>query len=195
MIFTLSQLIDDLLAWMGEAAPAASPAGISGAMDVPTALRRKASVLLPAVGSLLILEAPAAMLPGAEHYAGNVELRRAGCGLYAADLSLPEDMVRIVSVKMAGWNRTLERFEEADSAAYGCQWSQHPAIAGNPDRPKGYLRHGNGGRILTVIGSVGAGDAPEHLLLWRVPKVDVGGSFRFPAPLYPELVEKLSAEL
>lgn len=195
MIYTLSQLSEDLMARMGEAPVGVSPPSEWGDMTLASQVRRKAAALLPYVGKQLIMSAALPQLGGAEHHVGDTTMRKMECGLYGADIALPEDVARIVSVKMRSWSREVQEIAEPGSGGYECQWSEEPGIAGSAERPKGYLLHGGGGLALRAIGSESPDDTPEHLLLWRQPKVDIEGKFRFPASIYPELIEKLSAEI
>lgn len=172
-----------------------NPDAEASAQGIPTvrsALERKIGSLLPEVGGTLLREAPASSLGGAESLAdAAVTVRMAPCGFYAADIELPEDFVRLVGLRVAGWKRTVSEVVGAGDALYACRWSAEPGIAGSAERPKAYLRASASGYVLTAIGGESAEMTVEQLLLWRQPKADPDGNFRFPEALYPALVRFL----
>lgn len=166
-----------------------SPSAIPGPADV---IALKAESLLPGVGAKLLREASAAMLGDGAPVEATVTMRRMPCGLYAAEVAWPEDFVRLASVKMAGWERSLEPIIYIGDVGWGCQWSEEAGIAGCPSRPKGYVVASSAGRILRLMGSETSADELEWLRWWRIPR---GDSFEFPAALYPTLVSEISRNL
>lgn len=160
--------------------------------------------LLPEVGSRLIREAS---LPlegnvgegtpcsvGLEVSASLVS-RLMPCGLYAVEVQLPEDFLRIGSAKMGEWLHSVSETVAPRDSDWACQWSSEPGIAGCPTRPRAYLDSGSAGLLLRLVGSEGGEDALEWLRVWRIPVADEEGRFRFPAVIYPELVSALTKRL
>ncbi len=187
MNYTLQQLINDVMGSVGETA-GPSPSAIPGPAET-IALRVES--LLPEVGRKLLLEAPLALLGEGEALTDStMTLRLMPCGLYAAEVALPEDFVRLVSVKMEGWEREIGNIIYIGEEEWGCQWSEEAGIAGCPVRPRGYVAAGVEGRVLRLVGSVAPTDALEWLRGWRLP---YGDAFSFPAPLYPPLVKEISS--
>lgn len=188
MIYTLANLVKDVMSAMGETTEVSPSPGISGIPSPSDIMHKKISSLLPAVGGKLLIEASPEMLAGAEDYKPVFNSCKSVCGLYAFDITLPEDFIRLVSLKMKSWKRSINTFVTPGSQSYMRRSSPEPAIAGSPDRPMAYLC----GDVLSVCGSESASDSPEHLLIWRIPRPDSAGNFRFPASLYPALLTRLT---
>ncbi|MCM1489272.1 MAG: hypothetical protein NC095_00370 [Muribaculum sp.] len=187
MICSIEQLIEDVMSRMGETSEVSPSAGLTGVPTLEDILKRKISSFLPEVGKKLLVEASAEMLAGAEDYHVEVSARKVPAGLYAVDIPLPEDFVRLVSLKMRSWQRSVEKVFTPGSDGFQRQYSAEPGISGCPLCPQAYLSNG----ILSAIGSETASDTLEHLHLWRIPTPDSAGNFHFPAPLYPDLLSHL----
>lgn len=191
MTYTLQNLVNDVMSVMGETSAASPASGISGIPSLSDILQRKISSLLPGVGRKLLIEASPEMLAGAEEYKTDINSRKTVCGLYAYDIHLPEDFIRLVYLKMKSWMRGVNLLVTPDSQSYLRRFSPEPAIAGSPDRPMAYLC----GDVLSAYGSESASDSPEHILIWRIPRPDSAGNFPFPAALYPDLLSHLIKQL
>lgn len=194
MIYTLEQIRHDVMSRMGET-PEVSPSSSLGSIPhISQILDRKIRSLVPEFGSKLILDAPLEKLTGAEEYTADITPRKSKCGLYAFDIPLPDDFLRLVSVRMKSWERAVLSVITPDSDKYLCQYSPEPGIAGCPSRPMAYLSPG----ILTAIGSASPSDSLDHLLLWRIPSLSpslsdsssLSDSLSFPASLYPLLLSQ-----
>lgn len=192
MEYALSGVLGDVLRRLGETAGAEMQADIFAPAE---ALRLKIISLLPAVGRRLIAGATADMLGGAENLKVESRMRKAACGLHACLIPLPPDFVRLVSLRMRGWRRSVNELTVPESDAYQRQWSEEAGIAGSPSRPMAYLCHEAGGPVIEAVGSVTAEDEAEHCLIWRAPAVGADGNFSFPAALYDGLVDSLVAEV
>lgn len=109
MLHTLQKLQSDVMARLGEnVQPPASEFQFSfpSAAEV---ISLKIKSLLPIVGRRLLAEASLAELGGAEAIDTAATMKLMPCGLYAAEISLPENLARIVSVKMVSWKRDVEQ--------------------------------------------------------------------------------------
>ena len=171
MIYDIDTLIRDVSARVGEMAD-----------EVALMVESR----LPEVGERLLREAPMEMLGQGEELDAEVTARLMPCGLYAAEISLPEDFVRLVSVRLEGWERSVCRVTGYDSIGSDCQWSAEPGIAGCPERPRCYLDMA-GGLVLRLVGSEKVPVVSE-LRVWRLP---MAPSFYFPPLLYPRLVAEI----
>lgn len=180
------------MARLGEnAQPQASHPGI----DIPTVediIGIKLKSQLPAVGKRLIEEAPVHALGGGEEIDVSVKMRLMPCGLYAAELALPENFVRLCSVKMACWRRGVSDIVMPDDPGWSRQWSTEAGIAGSPHMPRIYMVMNGGGVKLRALGSETESDSLEGLYGWLVPEVGDDGTFHFPATLYPALLDTLT---
>ncbi len=184
MTYTLLQLVSDVMGRLGETA-SPSPSSIPGPADI---IALRVENLLPEVGAKLLREAPQAMLGAGMPIDATPTSRLMPCGLYAAEVPIPEDFVRFLSAKMIGWERSVDRLISPGDSEWGCQWSEEPGIAGNPSRPRIYMSESSSSRILRLIGSKEATDTVAWLRAWRIPR---GQSFHFPTPLYENLVKEI----
>lgn len=204
MRYGIETLISDVMARLGEfprpqqSLPALSSgsgsslSGIPGPQDV---VALKVRSLLPEVGSRLIREAEVLPPPEEAPESRTCVPSLMPCGLYAAELQLPEDFLRLGSVKMGEWRHSVSEAAGPNDSGWECQWSSEPGIAGCPTRPRAYLDSGSAGLLLRLVGSEGGEDALEWLRVWRIPVADEEGRFRFPAVIYPELVSALTKRL
>lgn len=171
---------------------ASAPAGI------PTNRRRmeeKIMALLPEAGSSVILRGAPHQLGGAESLRLAATMIRLPCGLYAATLPLPEDFLRLVRLRMASWAVGVGSAIGEGSGEWRRRWSAEPSIAGSPASPAAYLEAGDEGPTLIASGSDTEEDRVAECLIWRVPRADGEGNFRFPAALLPDLASELSSRL
>lgn len=191
MLFSIEKLQRDVMARLGEIA---LPQPLFDSSEIPSSadiVSLKVESLLPEAGRRLILGAPSEMLG----LRGSVDtekfMRMMPCGMYAAEILLPDGFLRLVSVRMGEWERNASSLILPDTSQWECQWSGEPGIAGCPERPKVYLDCD----ILRAIGSVSESDTLMHLRFWSVPKADDAGNFLFPTSLYPALVGEIAASL
>ncbi len=187
MIYSLQKLQCDVLARLGETvqSPTSHPElGLPAADEI---IAQKLRIGLPDVGKRLIEEASLAELGGSEAIETAISMRRMPCGLYAAEMTLPSDLVRICSVKMRSWAHGISGIFMPQDAGWYRQWSSEPGIAGCMERPQAYLIVENAIKI-RALGSESPSDNLESLSGWKMPEVDEDGNFRFPSSLYPALV-------
>lgn len=196
MKYTLSRLQSDVMARLGEMVRPHS----SSEIDIPwpeEVVGMKVESLLGEIGAKLISESPLESLGGAVDLPTDAvsAMRKMPCGLVGVDVKLPECFLRLVSVKMAGWKRSV-----SSAIAYGdpdwCrQFSFEPGIAGSPECPRAYLVSDGCGLLLRLSGSESADDSLEWLRFWTVPCVGDDGNFNFPESLYPLLVASIACHL
>lgn len=194
MTFSLQRLQKDVLARLGESVRAADsslPVAIPGVAEV---LEKKVETLLPSVGCGLIASAPLSALGVGEELSGESTAVEMPCGLYAHDIAIPEDFIRIVSVRMESWHRSAVSVSMPEEPGWMRQWSPEPAIAGCKVSPRVYLLQ-EGGLRLRCCGSDSEDDALAWLGMWRIPRADGVGRFCFPQGLYEELVSDMALRL
>lgn len=190
MEYSIDQLRDDVLLRKGETRMEALQ-GMQGVPTVADVVEAKVRSLLPEVGRRLILEAPSERLVGAEKYESVGVARKLSNGLYVFEFTIPDDFLRLVSMRMASWRSMVHSVVTPDLKSYCRRFSDEPGISGCQSRPKVYLCD----NILSAYSSDSSSDAPEHFLYWRLPIADKNGKFRFPASLYPDLVATISDKL
>lgn len=194
MTYTIGRLTDDVMERLGEnPRPLSASASSAGIPSVRQRMESRVASMLPEEGSDIIIEAERNLLSGGENLTASPEMRMLPCGLYGAEIAMPDDFLRLVSLKMNGWSRAVS--VTAEPGAVDMQWSGEPGIAGCASRPKAYIRLNPDGISLTAVGSVSSSDRVEHCLIWRVPSADGDGKFRFPASLYPKLAERIASKL
>lgn len=196
MRYMIEGLRADVMVRLGEIA---RPQGQTSAPDIPwpeDIIGLKVSSLLGEAGARLIREAPLELLgSGVVDMSGEVAKLVMPCGMYAADVRLPEGFLRLVSVKMAEWQGSVSSLITPSMADWRRQWSDHLGIAGCPEWPRAYLHSDGEGLMLRLVGSCSAEDTLEWLGVWSMPKPDQDGGFDFPSPLYPSLVESIAASI
>ncbi len=181
---TLHQLQSDVMKRLGELAGSLSSFPVASVPGPEDIIALKVESLLPEIGGKLLREASMEMLGAGVPIAAEVSAMLMPCGLYAAEVRLPDDFVRLTSVSLIGWQRSISRVIVPGDPGWECQWSAEPGIAGSPGRPRGYLDGG----LLRLIGTEGEVEV-EHIYGWRLPK---GLEFEFPELLYSELVKGIA---
>ena len=192
MKYSVNQLQTDVMARLGEIS---RPLSSLSDLDVPSpedVVALKISSMLPEVGKSILCGASAEMLAGGMPLQSEVITWMMPCSLYAVELLLPEDFLRLVSVSILGWHRGVSGLILPGDAAWECQWSVEPGIAGCPARPQAYLVASGEGRKLRLLGSEGPDAALEHLSILCIPSAP---DFHFPPRLYPELVASIADKI
>lgn len=191
MTYTIGTLADDVMERLGEnPRPLAASETFGGIPSVRQRMESRVAAMLPEAGSSIILEASVHELSGGEKLAVTPTMRKLPCGLYGTWIAIPDDYLRLVSLKMASWERAV-----SETGVGEMQWSRECGIAGCPSRPQAYLALDAGGLNLLGAGSESSSDKLEYCLIWRVPKADTDGNFRFPAALYPKLADRIASKL
>lgn len=200
MTYGIEQLVSDVMERLGEISRPHTPSGGQVPEDVGVpwpeeAVALKARGLLAAEGSRLLREASVDDLGCGGMDLSGVEAVKVSmpCGLYAAEVRMPEGYLRFAGARMSEWSRGATEVLERGSSGWSRQWSSEPGIAGCPVRPRAYLDSDSGGLLLRLVGSVSADDSLEWLGVWCVPELDAEGRFGFPAGLYFRLVEAIAA--
>ena len=191
MEYTIERLESDVKARLGEISrpqPAFSDSGIMSPADV---ISIKVVKSLAEVGSRLILDAPLELLQGGVELLVETQMRIMPCGLYGAELILPAGFLRLISMRMAAWSRSVRHLILPGSAEWECQWSAEEGIAGCPERPRAYLDAG----LIRVVGSPSDTDTLASFRCCNIPSPDTEGRFSYPDPLYPSLVASIASSL
>lgn len=195
MVYTLQKLQTDVMARLGEIARPQSQLPESAVPCPEDIVALRAASLLDDVGSRLIREASLETLGAGVPIEPEVMMRLMPCGLYGAILRLPEGFLRLTSVRMSGWRRSVSSIVFPESADWERQWSSETGIAGCPERPRAYIDSDREGRLLRLLGSVDSSDTLDKLGVWTVPSPGEDGGFDFPETLYAELVGTIAAKL
>ena len=89
-------------------------------------------------------------------------------GYYVGEMVLPADMLRILSVKVEGWNRPAEIISESDDA-YKYQNFKY-GVRGNPERPIAAIVHTANGKSIELYTSK-KNDATLKFIYVKVPSI------------------------
>lgn len=196
MRYDVGKLQADVMARLGEVD---RPRSLSEVTDIPwpeDIVAMKAVAMLGEVGTRLIKDASVESLGnGVAVSCGEIAVLEMPCGLYGAEVRLPDGFLRLASVKMSGWRCGVCLTALPDSGEWSRQWSAEPGIAGCPARPRAYLDSDGAGCLLRLVGSESEEDALEWLTGWCVPAPDEEGCFDFPEVLYHHLVGAITEKL
>lgn len=189
---TLDQLLSGVMARLGEISPSPSPCLCEGLPSTTDMLKERVASLLPSIGKGLIAQASPGELGGGEDMAAEADMVLLPCGLYAADIPVPDGFLRFVSARMGEWNRAVVAVADPGSGSWSRQWSAEESIAGSPSLPRAYLCHADGVRVVRLVGSTSVSDTLLWLRGWGIPRPDAEGSFSFPRLLWPDLITKIA---
>lgn len=195
MMYTLLQLQSDVMALLGENARQRD--ALAG-VDVPGAvgmLSARIKGLLPICGKILLQDAPPHLLGGGEPLTPRFSTCLMPCGLYAVDMELPADTVRIAEIRLKEWSRGVNHVFTSDQDGWRRQWSREPGIAGSPSNPLAYMSPSSAGILVRAVGvAAPPADTASHpsLTAWRIPTADESDHFSFPEHLYPDLINKIA---
>lgn len=192
MNYSVNQLQTDVMGRLGEISRPLSSLSDSDVPGPEDVVALKISSMLPEIGKGMLLSASAEMLGGGMPLEAEVKTRIMPCGLYSFEIRMPEDFLRIVSVKMSGWRCGVCRLIMPGDAAWEGQWSAEQGIAGCPERPRAYLVNEDEGPMLRLIGSEDPDAALVHLSIFCIPSAP---DFHFPPGLYPELVAAIADKI
>lgn len=191
MAYTIERLKHDLLARLGEITRSQTSLSIPDIPSTEDIVGIKAESILPYVGKRMILNSPQELLGSGEKISTGISIKKTRCGLYGAEITLPDGFLRLENIKMTEWSRQVCRLILQGSQEWACQWSEEKGIAGCPEYPKAYLD----GDIVRAIGSVEESDTLECFRCWRVPEPNEMGEFYFPEALYPDLVSEIATAI
>ncbi|MDE6341284.1 MAG: hypothetical protein K2K93_03110 [Muribaculaceae bacterium] len=196
MTCTITMLVADVLALMGEtAATSAEAAAIFPGADPREAVSRKVAALLPGAGSTLIADADVKDLADAPLLTLTASKRLMPSGAYAGVATLPAGFLRAVAVRMECWADDARHIFGAGCHLTPRLWNPEPGIAGTPTAPLAYILAGSEG--LQIWGMASPSDSTESLLLrcWSIPTPDAEGTFHFPGALYAALAARIASQM
>ena len=101
-------------------------------------------------------------------------------GYYVGNMVLPNDMLRILSVKVEGWNRPAEIISESDDA-YKYQNCKY-GVRGNPERPIAAIVHTDNGKSIELYTSK-KHDATLAFIYVQVPSITTEQKISLPSVL------------
>ncbi len=192
MLYTLQQLQADVMARLGEFG-INLPSLPASAVPCPAeVVARKIESILPEAGEKILREAPHELLGGGVQIEAELTTRRMPCGLYAGEIVISDDFLRLVSVKMSDWSKSAFTLVVPGSPDWECQWSSEPGIAGCPCSPRAYLDREGEGLLLRVVGSNDSAATLECLRGWCLPAPP---AFHFPLQLYHSLINEIICSL
>lgn len=192
MLYTLQQLQADVMARLGEFGHPFSSLPASVVPCPSEVLARKIESILPEAGAKILREAPHELLGGGMPIEAELTTRLMPCGLYAGETVISDDFLRLVSVMMSDWSRSVLTLILPGSSDWERQWSSEPGIAGCPCCPRAYLDRQGEGLLLRVVGSDDSAATLGWLRGWCLPTPP---AFHFPLQLYQSLINEVIASL
>ena len=101
-------------------------------------------------------------------------------GYYVGEMVLPDDMLRILSVKAEGWNRPAEIISESDDA-YKYQNCKY-GVRGNPERPIAAIVNTANGKSIELYTSK-KNDATLAFIYVQIPSITTEQKISLPSVL------------
>lgn len=188
MKYSLAQIISDTRIWTGHNREDRQLIAIDDpyTLSLDELIRSKVEIAARDV----LLEAPAALLmPGHPIHSRLIWEDCPGRGM--AMLPLPDNFLRLLSVRLSDWRRPARIISDDDPA---CRWQSSPfaGVRGNPARPVAVITATPAGRVAALYSSM-AGPAVRILQAQYVPCPRITDGFiRLPEALYPEVVARIA---
>lgn len=145
----------------------------------------------PAAVRMVEMDAPAPLLVGSPAFAMAGELPakgKEGGGV----LELPPDWMRLVSVRLEGWESAVCHSVEAGGVMHALARCSGGDAAVDAATPLAVEDISGGWRVLRLYGGYGA---VEHAHYRREPRFDRYGAIEVSEPLYPAVVEAIASRL
>lgn len=182
----ISELADAAAALLGETLARECRPADSPFPDIEERTR----LLAPGLLANLITEAPLERLSGYKNFDNPVEIANTG----EATLRLPDDFLRLVSIRMSDWSCDITEPTPASGDILKRQKSRWTGVRGNPERPVAIISFSDSGRCLKLYSS-----KPGAVLGWgyymAMPSVAADDSLEVPPSLYSPLLQRLTEEL
>lgn len=128
---------------------------------------------------IILSDAPEDMVEGTS-CANAVTWTDSNDGYYVGNMVLPNDILRILSVKADGWNRPAEIISESDDA-YKYQNCKY-GVRGNPERPIAAIVHTDNGNSIELYTSKKK-DATLAFIYVKVPSITTEQKIILPSVL------------
>ena len=147
-------------------------------------IESRVRLIAPGILSKLLLEAPVSQLPASFPITDNLAIDPYG----VARLDLPDNFLRLVSLKLSDWQRPLSEIS-SDPATLAMQASDIDGIKGSPQRPVAIIDIDAFGTKQLKLFSTSSGSRLEHAFYVPVPEVDAADSISCPETMHHALVE------
>lgn len=144
-------------------------------------------IMVPAILSSLIQEAPKASLTGWASVAGTPLIDSRG----VATVELPDDFIRFGSIRLSGWAREVDSvLDETDSRIH-LQGSGTPGIGGNSERPAAVFGLSASGIRSLKLYTCAEDARIEYFHYFSRPAWNADDTVEIPETLYPALLSAL----
>ena len=188
MNYSLSQIIADTRIWIGHNREDLPLIAIADpyTLSLDELIRSKVEL----AARMVVSEAPAQMLmPGCPVRTRLSWQGRPGRGM--AMLPLPEDFLRLLTVRLSDWRRPARIISDDDPS---CRWQSSPfaGVRGNPARPVAVVTASPAGKVVELYSSM-AGPSVRLIQAQYVPCPRVtDGWIRLPESLYHDVVARVA---
>lgn len=179
---TVKELANQVATLLGEAIGIDSIMADSPFPDIENRVR----LMAPGILSDLLLELPASELPSSFPITTKLTVEPNG----VAKLNLPDDFMRLVSIKFSDWKRAVTEIT-TDADCLAMQASGIEGIMGSPERPVALIDVDPFGMKQLKLFSTDSEARLEHAFYVPVPKPDSSGSLSYPEILHHRLLERM----
>lgn len=149
-------------------------------------IAERVSILAPSLLTTILSEAPIEKLSGFKSVTSSVNIDSAGC----VTIKLPDDFLRLASVKMSDWARPVTEITPPDSKCMPYQYSRWEGVRGNQWKPVATIETESEGKVMKLYSSR-EGAKLDRFIYLPVPKIDSDGCIDIPDSLLPEITNRL----
>ena len=145
-------------------------------------------ILAPGILRDILTEAPLSLIEGFKPLTGSPVINSSGM----VELPLPDDFLRLVSVRMSDWKTSVTELLTTGSKDWSLQTSRWRGIRGNPERPVAFIDYNTSGKRVLKCFSSGNEATLSTGLYVAMPKFDSGGNMEVPDALKYDLATRLA---
>lgn len=179
----LKQLAADVATLLGEALSLECHPEESPFPDIEDRVR----TIAPGILSDLILSSPLDSLSDWKSFSGSFKMDDNG----VVTFSLPDDFLRLVSIRMSDWQTPVSLIIPMDSDKGKCQKSIWNGIRGTPSRPVVMEDFSSTGQRCLKLFTSGKNATLEIFLYMTRPVIDSSDSIEIPDRLYHSLLSQI----
>lgn len=154
-------------------------------------IEERVRILAPALLTSMLMEIPVESSADFTKSTPSISIDGEG----TVSFPLPADFLRLVSVKMSDWLRSVTNVTPLDSETGRIQESPVKALRGTRERPVAVISIGEDRNRAMMLFSSGSGNRLEHFLYYAVPQIAADDTLDIPQPLYHRLIIQLAEKI
>lgn len=148
------------------------------------------SKILPATREVLLEASPCDLAPGKPVPTQLLWPQGKGCGM--AILPLPDDFLRMLTVRLSDWERPARVITDADPE-YRWQASRFPGVRGNPSRPIAVITQDATGVVAELYASNRPGAVELSYAQYVPMPAIIDQHITLPGRLYDAVIDRITA--